>query len=115
MGPLTAHRQATAMAQPAITAEIHQTLDVHRHFAPAIALDHAIPVAGIDHVGLGSDFDGVSDQLPEGMEDISKIPNLIAGLQERGFSDDDIQKILGGNTLRVMKQVEASAETSAQT
>ena len=75
--------------------------------------EHAAKVAGLDHVGLGSDFDGVSDQLPEGMEDISKIPNLIAGLQERGFSDDDIQKILGGNTLRVMKQVETAAAASA--
>ena len=74
--------------------------------------EHAAKVAGVDHVGLGSDFDGVSDQLPEGMEDISKIPNLVAGLRERGFSDDDMQKVLGGNTLRVMKQVEAAAETS---
>ena len=75
--------------------------------------EHAAKVAGVDHVGLGSDFDGVSDQLPEGMEDISKIPNLVAGLRERGFSDDDVQKILGGNTLRVMQQVEAAADTSA--
>ena len=71
--------------------------------------EHAAKVAGVDHVGLGSDFDGVSDQLPEGMEDVSKIPNLIASLRERGFSDDDIQKILGGNTLRVMSRVEAVA------
>ena len=70
-------------------------------------------MAGVDHVGLGSDFDGVSDQLPEGMEDISKIPNLVSGLREHGVSDHDIQKILGGNTLRVMKQVEGAAETPA--
>jgi membrane dipeptidase len=68
--------------------------------------EHAVKVAGIDHVGLGSDFDGVSDQLPEGMEDVSKMPNLVRGLMERGFSDDDILKILGGNTLRVMRAVE---------
>jgi membrane dipeptidase len=67
---------------------------------------HAVKVAGVDHVGLGSDFDGVSDLLPEGMEDISKTPNLVRGLMERGFSDDDILKILGGNTLRVMREVE---------
>ena len=71
--------------------------------------EHAVKVAGIDHVGLGSDFDGVDDMLPEGMEDISKLPNLVRGLMERGFSDDDILKILGGNTLRVMREVEAAA------
>jgi len=68
--------------------------------------DHAVKVAGVDHVGLGSDFDGADDQFPEGMEDISKIPNLVRGLMERGYSDDDILKILGGNTLRVMREVE---------
>jgi membrane dipeptidase len=68
--------------------------------------DHAVKVAGVDHVGLGSDFDGADDQFPEGMEDISKIPNLVRGLMERGYSDEDILKILGGNTLRVMREVE---------
>ena len=68
--------------------------------------EHAVKVAGIDHVGIGSDFDGVDDAVPEGMEDASKIPNLVSGLMERGFSDADILKILGGNTLRVMRAVE---------
>jgi len=68
--------------------------------------EHAAKVAGVDHVGLGSDFDGADDMFPEGMEDISKIPNLVRGLMERGFSDDDILKILGGNTMRVMREVE---------
>jgi membrane dipeptidase len=68
--------------------------------------DHAVQVAGVDHVGLGSDFDGSDDQFPEGMEDISKTPNLVRGLMERGYSDEDILKILGGNTLRVMREVE---------
>jgi len=68
--------------------------------------DHAIKVAGIDHVGLGSDFDGADDEFPAGMEDISRIPNLVRGLMERGYSDEDILKILGGNTLRVMREVE---------
>ena len=72
--------------------------------------EHAVKVAGIDHVGLGSDFDGVEDQLPEGMEDVSKLPNLVAGLMDRGFSDADILKILGGNTLRVMRDVEKAAK-----
>ncbi len=71
--------------------------------------EHAASVAGVDHVGLGSDFDGVEDQLPEGMEDISKIPALVAGLQQRGFSDPDIEKVLGANTLRVMREVERAA------
>jgi membrane dipeptidase len=68
--------------------------------------EHAIKVAGVAHVGLGSDFDGADDLFPEGMEDISKTPNLVRGLMERGFSDEDILKILGGNTLRVMREVE---------
>jgi len=71
--------------------------------------DHAVKVAGVDHVGLGSDFDGADDMFPEGMEDISKIPNLVRGLAERGYSDDDILKILGGNALRVMREVERVA------
>jgi membrane dipeptidase len=68
--------------------------------------EHAVKIAGVDHVGLGSDFDGADDLFPEGMEDISKMPNLVRGLMERGFSDEDILKILGGNTLRVMSEVE---------
>ena len=72
--------------------------------------EHAAKVAGVDHVGLGSDFDGVSAQTPEGMEDISKVPNLIEGLRDRGFSNDDIAKMLGGNTLRVLQAVEKAAE-----
>ena len=71
--------------------------------------EHAVKVAGIDHVGLGSDFDGADDMFPQDMEDISKIPNLVRGLMERGFSDADILKILGGNTLRVMRAVEQAA------
>ncbi len=71
--------------------------------------DHAIEVAGVDHVGLGSDFDGVGDLLPTGMEDVSKIPNLVRGLLERGHSDEDVLKVLGGNTLRVMREAEAVA------
>jgi len=71
--------------------------------------DHAVKVAGIDHVGLGSDFDGADDLFPEGMEDISKIPNLVRGLMERGYADEDILKILGGITLRVMREVERTS------
>jgi membrane dipeptidase len=73
-------------------------------------IDHAVKIAGIDHVGLGSDFDGASDQFPEGMEDISQIPNLVSGLMARGYNDESILKILGGNTLRVMRDVEGVAD-----
>jgi len=76
--------------------------------------EHAVKIAGIDHVGLGSDFDGADDMFPQDMEDISKIPNLVCGLMERGFSDADILKILGGNTLRVMRAVEQAAGPAAR-
>ncbi|HWP43988.1 MAG TPA: membrane dipeptidase, partial [Blastocatellia bacterium] len=72
--------------------------------------EHIIKVAGIDHVGLGSDFDGVPG-LPQGMEDISKLPNITFELMKRGYSDADIKKVLGENFLRVMSRVErVSAE-----
>jgi membrane dipeptidase len=74
--------------------------------------EHAVKVAGVDHVGLGSDFDGVADQLPEGMEDASKTANLVRGLLDRGLSEEDVLKILGGNTLRVMRAVETKAAAS---
>ena len=70
---------------------------------------HVINVAGIDHVGIGSDFDGVPG-LPEGMEDIAKLPNITLELLRRGYSDADVRKILGENLLRVMTQVERAAK-----
>jgi membrane dipeptidase len=69
-------------------------------------IDHVVQVAGVDHVGLGSDFDGI-DSAPRGMEDVSKLPNLVRELARRGYSEDDLVKILGGNLLRVMRHVEA--------
>lgn len=74
-------------------------------------IDHAVKVAGIDHVGLGSDFDGAT--MPLGMEDASKLPKITDALVKKGYSDADIEKILGGNTLRVMEQVEATAQRLA--
>jgi membrane dipeptidase len=68
-------------------------------------IDHAVQVGGIDHVGLGSDFDGI-DSAPKGMEDVSKLPALVRELARRGYSEQDLKKILGGNLLRVMRQVE---------
>jgi membrane dipeptidase len=73
-------------------------------------IDHIVKVAGIDHIGIGSDFDGVPfTGLPEGMEDISKLPTLTYELMKRGYSDADIKKFLGENLLRVMSQVERVA------
>lgn len=72
-------------------------------------IDHAVKVGGVDHVGLGSDFDGV-DAIPAGMEDCSKLPNLVRELARRGYSEQDLVKILGGNVLRVMRRVEQVSE-----
>jgi membrane dipeptidase len=73
-------------------------------------IDHAVKVAGADHVGLGSDFDGAT--MPLGMEDASKLPKLTDALLKKGYSQVDIEKILGGNILRVMEQVERVARGS---
>ena len=73
-------------------------------------IDHAVKVMGIDHVGIGSDFDGVSGKLPEGLRTVADYPNLVAGLQARGYTEADIRKILGGNLLRVWRAVEAAAK-----
>jgi membrane dipeptidase len=67
-------------------------------------VDHAVKVAGIDHVGIGSDFDGISSP-PKGLEDISKMPALKAALKKKGYTDDDLKKIFGLNTLRVLREV----------
>ena len=67
-------------------------------------IDHAVKIAGIDHVGLGSDFDGAV--MPIGMEDVTHIPQITDALLKKGYSDADIRKILGENTLRVMSEVE---------
>jgi len=62
----------------------------------------------VDHVGIGSDFDGISHP-PIGLEDVSAFPNLIAELLRRGWSDDDVKKVIGLNVLRVMREVEVTA------
>ena len=69
-------------------------------------IDHIAKVAGVDHVGLGSDFDGVDGQLPEGMDSAADLPKITAELMKRGYSAEDCRKILGGNLLRVMREVE---------
>jgi membrane dipeptidase len=67
-------------------------------------IDHIVQVAGIEHVGIGSDYDGVS-VLPVGLEDVSSMPNLTKALIERGYSEEDVRKILGENMMRVFKRV----------
>jgi membrane dipeptidase len=70
-------------------------------------IDHIAKVAGIDHVGLGSDFDGISGQLPQGIDSPADLPKITAALMTRGYSPEDCRKILGGNLLRVFREVEA--------
>ncbi len=73
-------------------------------------IDYAVNLIGINHVGLGSDYDGVGDSLPMNLKDVSTYPNLIQGLMDKGYSDSDIKKILGDNLLRVWMHVERLAQ-----
>src|SRR5262249_50376063 len=91
------------MPAPAEAASASTMDMLIRHF------EHAIKVAGIDHVGIGSDFDGVDGRLPAGMEDISKLPAITYELLKRGHSEADVKKVLGENFLRVMAEVEEAA------
>jgi len=77
-------------------------------------IDHIAKVAGVDHVGLGSDFDGVSGATPEGIDSAADLPKITQALLDRGYSADDIRKVLGGNLLRVLAEAErASREMQA--
>ena len=69
-------------------------------------IDHTVALAGIEAVGIGSDYDGVDDTLPIGLKDVSSYPNLIRGLLERGYSIEDIEKIMSGNLKRVWLEIE---------
>jgi membrane dipeptidase len=73
-------------------------------------IDHIVKIAGIDHVGIGSDFDGVPN-LPEGIKDVSDLPNITYELLRRGYSERDVMKILGGNFMRAFAEVERVART----
>lgn len=86
---------------PMIYADVE---DVADHF------DHIVKLAGIDHVGFGSDYDGVGDTLPVGLKDVASYPNLIYVLLKRGYTEADIRKICSGNLLRVWRKVEKVAE-----
>ena len=73
-------------------------------------IDYGVKLIGIDHVGIGSDFDGVDGELANELKTVADFPNLVAGLQARGYKDADIGKILGGNLLRAWARIEAGAE-----
>jgi len=73
-------------------------------------IDHVARIAGVDHVGLGSDFDGVS-ALPAGMEDVTRLPRIAQALLDRGYSENDVARMLGGNMLRVMERVLVAASS----
>ena len=90
-------------ANPPLTVRIEAVLD---------QIDYGVRLVGIDHIGIGSDFDGVGGALPEGLKTAADFPNLIAGLQSRGYRDADIRRILGGNLLRVWRRVEKIASAS---
>jgi membrane dipeptidase len=76
--------------------------------------EHVIKVAGIDHVGIGSDFDGVGDELPADMDEISKLPNITYELLKRGYSEADVRKVLGENFLRAFAEMERVAHAANQ-
>ncbi|HEY6122617.1 MAG TPA: membrane dipeptidase, partial [Pyrinomonadaceae bacterium] len=76
-------------------------------------IDHIVKIAGIDHVGLGADFDGAND-MPEGAKDVSMLPNITYELLKRGYTEKDIRKILGENFLRVFAAAEAFARSEGR-
>ncbi|XP_015763823.1 PREDICTED: dipeptidase 1-like [Acropora digitifera] len=76
-------------------------------------IDHIKNVSGIDHVGLGSDYDGVP-RVPEGLEDVSTFPKLIAELLKRGYTDEDVSKVVGKNLLAAMERMEKVAAGQKQ-
>jgi membrane dipeptidase len=98
----------------AVHAAMDAWFDAHPMPAASVSdvadhVDHVREVAGIDHVGIGSDFDG-SPGMPEGLDDVAAYPNLFAELLGRGYADDDLTRIARGNILRVMREAERTAE-----
>lgn len=106
-----------AAGKPLESKEAFDKAWAETHAAPVTKIDavldqvdYAVKLIGIDHVGIGSDFDGVDGELPDGLRTTADYPNLVAGLQARGYSDADIGKILGGNLLRTWAAIEAGSE-----
>jgi len=100
----TSYRERYRSAHPIARPDVSRVAD---------HIDHVVRLVGIDHVGLGSDFDGVGDSLPAGLADVAGYPNLIRELIARGYSDDDVRKICGENTLNLWSEVERVAERLA--
>lgn len=95
-----AFEKAWEQAHPVRSSTLAQVLD---------QIDYGVKLLGVDHVGIGSDFDGVGGELANELKTVADFPNLVAGLQSRGHSDADIRKILGGNLLRAWAAIEAGA------
>ncbi len=105
-GPeVTEWMMAYAEKDPFPYADLSDAVD---HF------DHVIKLVGVEYVGIGSDYDGVGDSLPTGLKDVSTYPNLVAEFLDRGYSEPDIEAILGGNLMRVWRAVEAYAAEQAR-
>jgi membrane dipeptidase len=96
---------ARAWAARAPKATLHQVAD---------HIGHLRDVMGVDHVGIGSDFDGIT-QVPAGLEDVSKFPDLLAEFLRRGWSDEDVRKVAGLNALRVLRSAERVAAEAPAT
>ena len=97
---IEAYSKAFSASHPAPVLHTDAVLD---------QIDYAVKLVGIDHVGIGSDFDGVDGELPVELKSVADYPNLVEGLQKRGYKDADIRKILGGNLLRVWGEIEKAA------
>jgi membrane dipeptidase len=107
---------ASGVSQQAKYAQIRRIQTKYYDLMPPVRiekladhLEYMVKLMGADHVGLGSDFDGVSGMVPRGMEDVSKYPAIVRELIRRGYSDADIRKIMGMNLIRVLKAAEALA------
>jgi len=96
---IDAYAKEWGVANPTPVVHVDRVLDI---------IDYGVKLLGIDHVGIGSDFDGVDGELPVELKSVADYPVIVAGLQERGYKDADIRKILGGNLLRVWAAVEAA-------
>lgn len=109
-----AKRHGLKRGDPAMKAFIDDYRSLHPYPYSTVSdvadhIDHVVEIAGISAVGIGSDYDGVGDTLPVGLKDVSTYPNLVAELLRRGYDEDAIGKILGGNLMRVWKAVEGAA------
>ena len=106
--------KAKADGKPVPYAEIEKLQRQYLDRIPrppfSVLIDHIAKVAGVDHVGIGTDFDGISGQLPEGMDSAADLPKITEALMARGYSAEDCRKILGGNLLRVFREVEQVAK-----